>query len=387
MGQLLSVADYREKARRFLPRLVFDYVDGGAETESTVRANRAAFDAVTVKPYGGVDPAPIDLGTDVFGITQSFPVILAPCGMTRLVRNSGDIAAARAAAASGIPFCIPTMSGHTIEDAARAGDPSRLWYQLYRLGPHERVAAAIARAKKVGIGTLVVTFDTSTISLRERDVRNGGIALAGSFGVSNAPTAIRLLGSPRWLAQRAIDGMRLPLPNVVGESGIPEVLGKTAPVTGLTWDDLPWIRDQWDGRLVIKGVLSHEEATRSVEIGADAVVVSNHGGRQLDHADGTLRVLPEVVAAVDGRCEVLLDGGVRSGIDVIKAISLGAGAVLIGRPWLWGLAAGGEAGISGVLQVLRDGMARNMTLMGVASIKGLDRSRGRAPESWFEPVR
>jgi len=382
MRSMLSVEDYRQVARRRLPRLIFDYVDGGAETESTVGGNRRAFESVTLRPRGGMDPTGIDLGVSVLGTDLAIPVLLAPCGMARAVHSSGDLAGARAASRAGTVFVLSTMSGHSIEDVVAAADGAPVWYQLYRVGPRSRVEAAIDRARSAGVAALVVTFDTSVGSLRERDRRNGGLALLGASVLRAAPGFFRLMTSPRWLADHLVHGLRPKLKNVITEDGTPQIIGRGPLTAGLTWEDLPWIRERFGGPIVLKGLLTASDAVRAVDEGAAAIVVSNHGGRQLDTADATLRVLPEIVAAVNGRCEVLLDGGVRSGIDVMKALSLGARAVLIGRPWLFGLAAGGEKGVNAVVEVIVAGLRRNLALLGAKKVTELDVSFVRVPSEW-----
>jgi len=245
-----------------------------------------------------------------------------------------------------------------------------------------RVEAAIDRARDAGVAALVITFDTAVGSLRVRDRRNGGLALLGSSRVRAIPGFLRLTGSPRWLGDHLVHGLRPKLMNVIQEDGTPQILGRGPSPNGLTWEDLAWVKDRFGGPIIVKGLLTGEDAARAVDEGAAAVVVSNHGGRQLDGADATLRALPEVVAAVNGRCEVLLDGGIRSGIDVIKALSLGARAVQIGRPWLFGLAVGGETGIQEVLEVIRAGISRNLALVGVKKLSELDSRFVRVPTDW-----
>jgi isopentenyl diphosphate isomerase/L-lactate dehydrogenase-like FMN-dependent dehydrogenase len=384
MQQRLSIEDYRRAAERRLPRLVFDYMEGGAETESTVRANRGAYEAVSFRPRGAMDPAGVDIGVSVLGAELQMPILLAPCGMARVVHPRGDLAGARAASRAGTVFVQSTMSGHTVEEVVAEAAGAPVWYQLYRVGPVSRVEQAIDRARDAGVAALVVTIDTAGGSLRERDRRSGGLALLGASRLRAAPHFFPLTRSPRWLAERLADGIRPQLPNIIGEDGKPQILGQGVGPVGLTWADLSWVRRRWSGPIVIKGLVTAEDALRSVEEGAAAVVVSNHGGRQLDGAEATLRALPEVVAAVGGTCEVLVDGGVRSGTDVLKAICLGARAVLVGRPWLYGLAASGDAGVEGALKVLADGVRRNLVLLGAPTLAELDRSYVRAPSEWNE---
>jgi isopentenyl diphosphate isomerase/L-lactate dehydrogenase-like FMN-dependent dehydrogenase len=379
---MLTVEDYRDEARRRLPKLVFDYIDGGAESELTVQANRQAFESVMLRPRGGMDPSGIEIGVSILGAELSMPVILAPCGSAGVVRSGGDVAGARSASAAGTIFTQSMMSSDRVEDVVAAANGAPVWLQLYRVGPVSRVEAAIDRARQAGVAALVISFDTSVGSLRVRDRRNGGLALLGSSRIKAIPGFLRLTGSPRWLGDHLVHGLRPKLMNVIQEDGTPQILGRGPSPAGLTWEDLAWVRERFGGPIIVKGLLTGEDAARAVDEGAAAVVVSNHGGRQLDSAEATLRALPEVVAAVNGRCEVLLDGGVRSGIDVIKALSLGAKAVLIGRPWLFGLAVGGDTGINAVLEVLRTGITRNLALVGVKKVSELDPRFLRLPSDW-----
>jgi isopentenyl diphosphate isomerase/L-lactate dehydrogenase-like FMN-dependent dehydrogenase len=381
---MLSVEDYRTAARKRLPDVVFEYIDGGAESEATVRANRAAFEAVTLCPRGGMDPSKIDLRTTLLGRELTMPLILAPCGSSRAMNSGGDKAGAIAAAAKGTLFVQSTMSGHGVAEVVDAAQGSPVWYQAYRVGDQATAARAIERARDAGAEALVLTIDTAVVSLRERDRRTGGMALLGQSNLRAARHAIKLARHPRWLADRVLDGVRPKLMNALDENGKAPILGRSATTAGLGWHDLPWIREIWPGPIVIKGVLTVSDAERSLAEGAAAIVISNHGGRQLDSADATLSVLPEIAAAVGGRCPVILDSGVRSGIDVLKALCLGADVVGIGRPWLYGLAVGGQAGVEAVLQLFYDGIARNMALLGASRPSELDTTFARAPQEWFE---
>jgi L-lactate dehydrogenase (cytochrome) len=383
MGALLSVEDYHALAKRKLPSIALDYVDGGAETEFTIGENRRAFETVTLRPHGGVDPVGVDTGVTVLGNELATPILLAPCGMARVVHPGGDLAAARAAAAARTIFIQSTMSGHSVEDVVAGAAGAPVWYQAYRVGTRDQAAHAIERARDAGAQALVVTFDTAVGSLRERDRRSGGLALLGQSHLKAARHLPKLLRTPRWFGAHLIDGIRPKLMNVIGDDGAPAILGRGPSPAGLTWTDLTWIRELWKGPIVLKGLLTAEDAVRAVDEGAAAIVVSNHGGRQLDTAAATLRVLPGIAAAVDGRCEILLDGGVRSGIDALKAISLGARAVLIGRPWLYGLAVAGQSGVEAIEQILTEGVRRNMALLGCRTLDELDRAFVYAPDEWF----
>lgn len=373
-----SVEDVRRAARRRTPRMVFDYVDGGARSEVTMRANRAAFDDLVFRPRMAVPVAAPDLSTTVLGTRVELPVLLAPCGGLRAVHPDGESGAARAAHRAGTVFCLSSAAGMTIEDVAAAA-PGPRWFQLYFLGGRAGAERLVARAAAHGYDALVVTVDTVVAGVRERDVRNG--MTAGPY--VNARNIVRFAPHvavrPRWLWNFARDGFSVDVANAaaLGPGGTP--MSAVDASTGMyaeppTWDDMAWLRSQWPGRLVVKGVLTAEDARRAVDLGADAVVVSNHGGRQLDGAPATVRALPAIVDAVGDRAEVLLDSGVRRGTDVIKAVALGARAVMIGRAFVYGLGAHGEPGVDAVLALLRDDVRNNLQLLGCPSVAALDRS-------------
>ena len=374
--RVVNIEDLRLLARRRLPKVVFDYLDGGAEGEVTLRENRRAFDAVTFQPHHAVSVSGVDLRTAVLGSELAFPLLLAPVGYSRLMHPAGERAAAGAAGAAGAAYILSTMSGHKLEEV-KAASSGPVWYQLYLIGGRDAAEAAIARARAAGYAALVVTIDTPVAGLRERDVRNGvAELLAGSLG-AKLPFLPQLLARPAWLASFLRDGGVPALPNVVapGQGPMPLVDVTTALArAAVTWEDLRWLRDAWHGPMVVKGVLTGDDACRAVDAGAAAVVVSNHGGRQLDGVPASLRVLPEVVTAVGGQAEVLMDGGIRRGSDIVKAICLGARAGLVGRAYAYGLAAAGEAGVTRALDILRADMERTLKLLGCATISQLDRS-------------
>jgi isopentenyl diphosphate isomerase/L-lactate dehydrogenase-like FMN-dependent dehydrogenase len=378
--RVVSVADLRTLARRRLPRVVFDYVDGGADDEVTMRANRAAFDAVTFRPRQAVPVPGCDLRVRVLGAELSLPVLLAPVGYSRLVHPQGEVAAARAAGEAGTVYILSTVSGHRLEDVAAAA-PGRVWYQLYLVGGRGAAEAALARAQAAGFGALVVTVDTPVIGMRERDVRNGARELLAGSLRARLPFLPQLFARPGWLAGFLLDRGLHRLPNVVvpgrGPLAVADVRGGLE--RRITWEDLRWIRACWPGPIVIKGVLTGDDARRAVDEGASGVVVSNHGGRQLDGTPASLRALPEIVGAVGGRADVLMDGGIRRGSDAVKAICLGARAVLIGRPYIYGLAAAGEAGVARTLEILRADLERTLQLLGCPAVSGLDRGYVDAP--------
>src|SRR5665213_3488514 len=265
---MLSVEDYRSAARKRLPDVVFEYIDGGAESEATVRANRAAFEAVTLRPRGGMDPSNIDIRTTLLGREIAMPLILAPCGSSRAMHSGGDKAGAMAAAAKGTLFVQSTMSGHGVAEVVKAAQGAPVWYQAYRVGDQATAARAIERARDAGAEALVVTIDTAVVSLRERDRRTGGMALLGQSKLSAARHGVRLAAHQRWLADRVFDGIYPKLENVLAEDGSPGILGRVPVSRGLTWEDMSWVRKTWgDGPIVIKGVLTPADAKLSLDMG------------------------------------------------------------------------------------------------------------------------
>ncbi len=380
----VNIDDLRRIARRRLPRVVFEYIDGGAEGEVTLRENLRAFEDVVFRPRNARAILDRDLRISLLGSELSMPLLLAPVGFTRLMYPQGEVRAAAAAGKAGVGYVLSTISGCPLEDVAQASSRPR-WYQLYLVGGRDAAEAALERAQRAGFTVLAVTIDTGTFGMRERDIRNGAGALAGS----DTPAMIRflpqLLMHPAWLAGFLLDGGMLTLPNVIvpGRGELP--LAETQTELGrsvVTWEDMRWLRDAWRGPILVKGVLTGDDARRALDEGAAGVIVSNHGGRQLDGVAASLRALPEVVAAVGGRGEVLLDGGVRRGSDIAKAICLGARAVLIGRAYAYGLGAAGEAGVARALAILRADLERTLALLGCASVAELNRSFVDYPAHW-----
>src|SRR5205823_11576417 len=343
--RVLNIEDLRRAAQRRLPRVVFDYIDGGAEDEWTLRENSLAFEAVTFRPRCAVATPACNLHTTVLGTSVGMPLILAPVGSCRLMFPRGEEAAATAAGKAGISYTLSTLSGCRLEDvAAASGGP--VWYQLYLVGGRDCALEGIERARKAGFSALVVTIDTPIAGFRERDLRNGAKELLSGKLDSILPFVNQLLVRPRWLAALLADGGLMKFENVVIPGKGPMLYADVTAAleqSVVTWDDLKWIRQAWNGPIVIKGIHTAEDARRAVDTGADALVVSNHGGRQLDDVAPTLRVLPEVVVAVGDRIEVLLDGGVRRGGDIVKALCLCARAVLVVRAYAYGLGAAGGA--------------------------------------------
>jgi isopentenyl diphosphate isomerase/L-lactate dehydrogenase-like FMN-dependent dehydrogenase len=381
--RVVNIADLRRLAKKRLPRVVFDYIDGGADAEVTLRENSRAFEDVTLRPRSAVATASCDLSTTVLGSRISLPFILAPVGSSRMFYPRGEEVAAREAGLAGTAYVLSTLSGCRVEDVAAASN-GPVWYQLYLVGGHDVALASIERAKRASCTALVVTIDTPVAGLRERDVRNGTKELLSRSAWTMLPYVHQFLARPLWLAAYLRDGGLMTFANIVLPGGPMSYadVGAALEQSMVSWADLRWIRDAWPGKIVVKGVHTADDARMAMDAGADAVVVSNHGGRQLDGVAATIRVLPEVVAAVDGRVEVLLDGGIRRGSDVVKAICLGARAVLIGRAYAYGLGAAGGAGVSRAIEILRTDIVRTMKLLGVPSTTLLDRSLVDTPSSW-----
>jgi L-lactate dehydrogenase (cytochrome) len=386
--RVINIEDLRQAAKRRLPRVVFDYIDGGAEAEQTLRANTRAFEEVTLRPRCAVATPVCDLRTTVIGTALSMPLILAPVGSSRLMYPRGEEAAARAAGRAGIVYALSTLSGCRLEDVAAASE-GPVWYQLYLVGGRDCALAAIERARAASFSALVVTIDTAVAGLRERDLRNGAKELlTGKLGPM-LPFVNQLLTKPRWLAAFLADGGLMKFANVVIPGRGPMLYADVTTALEqavVTWKDLRWIRDAWSGPIIIKGVHTGEDARRALDAGADALVVSNHGGRQLDGVAPTLRMLPEVLAAVGDRIEVLLDGGIRRGSDIVKALCLGARAVMVGRSYAYGLGAAGGIGVARAIEILRTDLIRTLKLLGCASVADLDQSFIDVPADWLATV-
>ena len=382
--QVVCVEDLRPLARRRVPRAVFDYLDGGAEGEVTLRENCRTFEDVTFRPRHAVEVSDCDLRTRVLGLDLSVPFLLAPVGYSRLMYPGGEVAAAREAGKAGTGYILSTISGHRLEDV-KAGSSGPVFYQLYLMGGRAAAEAVLERARVAGFAGLVVTIDTPVSGIRERDYRNGMKELISGNLLAKIPFLPQVLSRPGWLVSFLLDGGLRPLPNVVipGQGPMPLLdVNAALASSAVTWADFCWIRNCWRGPIVVKGVLTGDDARRAVDEGAVAISVSNHGGRQLDCVPAALRALPEVVAAVNGQVEILMDGGIRRGSDIVKAICLGARAVLCGRAYAYGLAAAGEAGVARAIEILRADLDRTLRLLGCPSIAALDRSYVNLPKSW-----
>ncbi len=375
LQRLYNLDQVRLAARRTLPGVIFDYIDGDAEDGRTRRANREAYAHYTLRQQVPTANTRADLGVEVLGRRLDLPIIVAPCGLAALVHPDGPIGAARAAHDAGTLAVLSTVAGTDPADvAAEAPDPG--WFQLYAPGGRDGAEPLVERVQQLGYGALVVTTDTAVLGRRERDLAHG-VTMPMQFTPRNVAHLTTQFGTkPAWLGRMLTDQVKRRRALASGSStraaAKPGIPGMGA--SPFTWDDIAWLRDRWDGPLVVKGLVTPEDARRARDAGAQAVVVSNHGGRQLDGAPATMAALGPVVDAVGPDLDVLVDGGIRRGTDVIKALSLGAKAVQIGRPWLYGLAVAGEAGVAHVLGLLRNEMRNALALMDVAAVRDLDRS-------------
>jgi L-lactate dehydrogenase (cytochrome) len=372
----INIADLRRMARARLPDAVFDYLDGGAEDEITLRRNEAGFGDYIFRPRHGVHvPAP-DLSVTILGQKLAMPVLTAPIGYSKLMHPDGERGTARASGRKGIGFVLSTISGYSLETIAAAAT-APLFLQVYLLGGRAAGEATLRRAAAAGYKGLFLTIDTPVAGMRERDTRNGMKELMGNDVLAKLKYLPDFFAHPRWLVKYLLDSKMKTLPNVILPDGKPFALtdvGKALETSVVTWEDLKWIRETWPGPIAVKGVLTGDDARRARDEGAHAVVVSNHGGRQLDRVATGLEALPEVVAAVGGEMEVLMDGGIRRGGDIVKALALGAKAVLLGRGYAYGMAAAGEAGIDRALEIFQADLLRTMKLLGCASVADLNAS-------------
>jgi L-lactate dehydrogenase (cytochrome) len=375
LARAFTIDDLRRLARRRLPRAVFDFVEGGAGDEQTVVRNRAAFERLLFQPKVLVDVSKREQATVVFGNRIETPVLLSPTGMAGLCWPKGEVAAARAAHEAGTIYTLSTHSSCSIEEVA-AGAPGPLWFQLYVWQNRDLTRSFVERARAAGYRALLLTVDVPVISRRERDLRNG-FTVPPRLTARNVLDTVRRVG---WI-RRVLFGPRLTLANLVGAPGAPRTdivtlagVANRQVDPSIAWGDLVWFRSLWSGPLLLKGVLTAADARRAAEHGVDGLVVSNHGGRQLDGAPATIEALPEIVDAVGGRIDVLLDGGVRRGADVVRALALGARAVMVGRPYLYGLAAGGPAGVRHAIETLAREVDHVLALVGVPRVGDLDRT-------------
>ncbi len=372
-----TALDYRELARRRLPRQLFDYIDGGAYEEATMGANVSDLGEVLLRQVVMRDVSVREQAVEVLGRKLAMPVILGPVGLAGMFARRAEVQAARAAERAGVPFVESTVSICPIEEVAQATETPP-WFQLYVMRDRAYAESLMARAEAVGAPVLVLTIDLAVVGARHRDTRNAAVGRAGRW--ARARRGFDLLSHPRWIRDVALGGRPLTFGNL--EQAVPGARSPAAFKTwvdeqfdpSVTWDDIAWVRDNWRGKLVVKGVLDAEDARRAADAGVDGLVVSNHGGRQLDAVPSTARVLPEIADAVGDRIEVLADGGVRNGLDVVKMVGLGARAVLIGRAWAWAVAARGESGVRHVLAVIKADIDTALGLTGQNAIADLGRT-------------
>lgn len=371
-----TAVDYRELARRRLPRQLFDYIDGAAYDEVTAGENLRGFRRLTLRQRVMRDVSSLKLSARVLGQDLALPLVLAPIGIAGAFARRAEVQAARAAAAAGVPFCESTVSICSIEEVA-AATTTPFWYQLYVMRDRGFARELMQRAHAAGCPVLVLTVDLAVMGARHRDIRNG---MAGGLSPGGKLcNAWDILSHPGWLLDVAIRGKPLTFGNlthaVPGARSLPEfkawVDSQFDPA--VTWKDIAWVRENWPGKVVLKGVLDVEDARQAVAVGADGIVISNHGGRQLDGVEATIAALPRIADAVGDRIELLMDGGVRNGLDVVKALALGARACLIGRAWTYAVAARGEAGVAHVLSAMRKEMEVALALTGIADVATLDR--------------
>jgi len=367
-----SVEDLRDQARRRVPRAVFDYTDGGAGREVSLRRSRAAFDRVEFLPTVLRDVSSVDVSTTVLGRPAALPLVMAPTGFTRMMNHQGEPAVARAAARAGVPYALSTMGTTSPERLAAEAPEARRWFQLYLWRDRAASTEIVRRAAENGYEALVLTVDTPVGGLRLRDVRNG-------MTIPPALTARTILDGarhPSWWAN-LLTTEPLEFASLNSFAGTVSDLASQVFDPSATLADVRWLRDTWSGPLIVKGLLTVDDAVAAVDAGADGVVVSNHGGRQLDQSPTPLEQLPAIAEAIRERAEVYVDGGVMSGSDVMAAVTLGARAALVGRAYLYGLMAGGEAGVDRVLEILRKEMVTAMQLTGVTSVAELTKDRVR----------
>jgi L-lactate dehydrogenase (cytochrome) len=372
-----SASDYRELARRRLPRQLFDYVDGGAYEESTMRANVSDLEDVLLRQVVMRDVSVREQSVEVLGQKLAFPVVLAPVGLAGMMAPRAEVQAARAAEGAGVPFVESTVSICSIEEVAKATSRPP-WFQLYVMRDRSYAEDLMARARAVGSPVLVLTIDLAVVGARHRDTRNAVVGQPNSW--AKLRRGVDIASHPGWIREVALGGRPLTFGNLekaVPNARTPDSFKEWVDAQfdpSVTWDDIAWVREQWPDRLVVKGVLDPEDARRAADVGVDGIVVSNHGGRQLDSVPSTARALPDVVDAVGDQVEVLVDGGVRTGLDVVKMVAMGARAVLLGRAWAWAVAGRGEAGVRHVLEVMKADIDTALGLTGQTSIADLDRS-------------
>ncbi|MEE9380235.1 MAG: L-lactate dehydrogenase [Hyphomonadaceae bacterium] len=370
-----SPTDYRRLAEKRLPRPLFDYLDGGACDEQTLRANTQDFNTLALEQRVLRDVSKIDTSLDLYGETIAMPLALSPIGLGGMMARRAEVQAVRAANAFGIPFCLSTVSICSMEEVAKAA-VKPFWFQLYMLRDRGHVEELLQRAKDVGCTTLVFTVDLAVVGARYRDIRNGMGGNISAYGKLRGGLIEHVI-HPAWALDVGIKGKPHTFGNIsayVPDASTPgefKLWLDDQIDPSVTWKDIEWLRGIWDGKLIIKGVLNADDAVSAVNAGANAVIVSNHGGRQLDGVFSTIRILPRIVDAIGERADVIVDGGVRSGQDIVKALALGARAAMIGRPWIWALAAQGETGLTTLLKTFQNDMKTTMALTAAPTISDI----------------
>ncbi|MTI16843.1 alpha-hydroxy-acid oxidizing protein [Rhodobacteraceae bacterium RKSG542] len=374
MAPLLEIADLKKQARRRVPKMFFDYADSGSWTEGTYKSNESDFEKIKFRQRIAVDMTNRNLATKMIGQDVSMPVALAPTGLTGMQHADGEILAAQAAEEFGVPFTLSTMSICSLEAVAEK-TTKPFWFQLYVMKDKDFIGDLIDRAKAVGCSALILTLDLQILGQRHKDLRNG-LSAPPKF----TPKHIwQMATRPAW-CMGMLQTRNRSFGNIVGHAKGVSDLSSLSSWTAeqfdpqLNWKDVEWIKERWGGPVILKGILDKEDAVKALETGADAMIVSNHGGRQLDGAPSSITVLPEIVEAVDGRMEIHLDSGIRSGQDILRAKALGAQSTYIGRPFLYGLGAGGKAGVTRALEILRQEMDITMALCGKRDINTVDSS-------------
>ncbi|MCP4272258.1 MAG: L-lactate dehydrogenase [Gammaproteobacteria bacterium] len=373
----VTVEDYRRLAEKRLPRPFFDYIDGASYQEKTAAANISAFENLQLRQRVLSDVSNIDTRCQLFGNSLDFPLILAPVGLTGCFARRGEVQALKAANKANIPFTLSTVGICSIDELEQVAT-APFWFQLYVIRDRSYAVKLMQKARAAGCDTLIFTVDLPVVGERYKDVRNGLSGDVDIFGKMRM--GFNFLSHPKWLWDVAIKGRPLKFGNLV--EAVPNAVTlkdfkgwvDSQFDASMTWDDLGWIRDNWSGNIVIKGIMDTEDAKQAINVGADGIVVSNHGGRQLDGAPATLAVLPEIAAAVDGQCKVIVDSGIRNGLDIVKALAMGADACMIGRPWSYALAARGEQGVSAMLTTMKNEMRTAMTLTATTKVVDIDRS-------------
>jgi L-lactate dehydrogenase (cytochrome) len=367
LTRALTIYDLRDIAKRRTPQAPFDYTDGGADTESSLTRARAAYEKLEFQPKILLNVKDVDLSVQMLGKKMSMPIGIAPTGFTRMMQTEGEYAGACAAADAGIPYTLSTMGTRSIEDVAKAAPTGRNWFQLYMWKDRDRSMALVDRAKAAGFDTLVLTVDVPVAGARLRDVRNG-MTIPPSL---TSKTILNAIPRPAWWIN-FLTTDPLKFASLDSWNGtVAELLDSMFDPT-VTYEDLKWIRGQWQGNLVVKGIQNVDDAVMSIEAGADAIILSNHGGRQLDRAPVPLHLLPEVIKAVGNKAEVHVDTGIMHGADVVAALASGAKFTWIGRAYLYGLMAGGKPGVDRTLEILRTQITRTMKLLGARTVAELN---------------